>query len=166
MLFRSDYVGVEAGDEIVDGAATLRIAARGDDAISRDERRAAFKVLQVPAAVSLSDATRIRIGELARASQLVVGRFRVEGDVLVVEASLLEIEAARIRAEASERGPVSDLFQVYERLANKWLAWNQSMLPEVDESSTGGNTGNTWADHIGARPATQKADNPGPPPRD
>jgi arylsulfatase A-like enzyme len=54
--------------------------------------------------------------------------------------------------------------EVYERLVNKWLEWNQTMLPEVDESGTGGNTGATWADHIGTPPATRTADNPGPPP--
>jgi len=53
---------------------------------------------------------------------------------------------------------------VYERLANKWLEWNQAMLPEVDESGTGGNNGQTWADHVGSPPATRTADNPGPPP--
>lgn len=54
--------------------------------------------------------------------------------------------------------------EVYDRLVNKWLAWNQSMLPETDESGTGGNTGATWADHIGTPPATRSADNPGPVP--
>ncbi len=53
--------------------------------------------------------------------------------------------------------------EVYERLVNKWLAWNQTMLPEIDESGTSGNTGATWADHIGTPPATRTADNPGPP---
>ena len=53
---------------------------------------------------------------------------------------------------------------VYDRLVNKWLEWNQTMLPEVDESSTGGITGAVQADHVGAGPATRKADNPGPPP--
>jgi arylsulfatase A-like enzyme len=53
---------------------------------------------------------------------------------------------------------------VYERLVNKWLEWNQTMLPEVDESGTGGNSGVTWADHVGSPPATRTADNPGPPP--
>jgi hypothetical protein len=53
---------------------------------------------------------------------------------------------------------------VYERLLNKWLEWNQTMLPEVDESGTGGNGGAQWADHVGAGPAIRTADNPGPPP--
>jgi arylsulfatase A-like enzyme len=63
------------------------------------------------------------------------------------------------RANLKERQP-----DIYERLVNKWLEWNQTMLPEVDESGTGGNTGATWADHIGTPPATRTADNPGPPP--
>ena len=42
-----------------------------------------------------------------------------------------------------------------------WLAWNATMLPEVPESNTGGNTGATWADHIGSRPTTVP-DNPAP----
>jgi arylsulfatase A-like enzyme len=53
---------------------------------------------------------------------------------------------------------------VYERLVNKWLEWNQAMLPEVEESGTGGNAGNVWADHVGSPPATRVPDNPGPPP--
>jgi len=52
---------------------------------------------------------------------------------------------------------------VYDRLVNKWLEWNQTMLPEVDESATGAFSGEQLADHIGARPATRTADNPGPP---
>jgi arylsulfatase A-like enzyme len=49
---------------------------------------------------------------------------------------------------------------VYERLVADWLAWNAGMLPEVDESSTSGFTGDQLADHIGARRATTTADNP------
>jgi len=54
---------------------------------------------------------------------------------------------------------------VYDRLVAKWLEWNQTMLPEVDESATGNFTGDQLADHIGAQPTSRKADNPGPPPR-
>src|SRR6185437_2123314 len=50
---------------------------------------------------------------------------------------------------------------VYERLLNKWLEWDQTMLPEVEESGTGGNNAVQWADHP-ATPATRTPDNPGP----
>jgi hypothetical protein len=38
--------------------------------------------------------------------------------------------------------------------------WNTGMLPEVNERSTGGITGDPLADHVGARRATTTADNP------
>ena len=37
------------------------------------------------------------------------------------------------------------------------------MLPEVNESATGGITGANQADHIGTLPASRTADNPEPP---
>ena len=49
---------------------------------------------------------------------------------------------------------------VYDRLVAKWLEWNATMLPEVDESATGNFTGDQLADHIGAQPTSRKADNP------
>jgi arylsulfatase A-like enzyme len=52
---------------------------------------------------------------------------------------------------------------VYDRLVAKWLEWNATMLPEVDESATGNFTGAQLADHIGAQPTSRKADNPGTP---
>jgi hypothetical protein len=49
---------------------------------------------------------------------------------------------------------------VYAKLAAEWFEWNATMLPEVDESSTGSFTGDELADHIGAKPTSGKADNP------
>jgi arylsulfatase A-like enzyme len=51
---------------------------------------------------------------------------------------------------------------VYDRLAAEWHEWNATMLAEIDESNTGGISGDDWADHIGARKASGKADNPDP----
>ena len=49
---------------------------------------------------------------------------------------------------------------VYDRLMAEWHEWNSAMLPEIDESSTGSNTGDQWPDHIGSSRASGKADNP------
>jgi arylsulfatase A-like enzyme len=49
---------------------------------------------------------------------------------------------------------------VYDRLVAKWLEWNATMLPEVDESATSNFTGAQMADHIGTPPTSRKADNP------
>ena len=48
---------------------------------------------------------------------------------------------------------------VFERLSKEWLAWNSTMLPEVPDSSTGGNNADRWADHLGLR-STTEPDNP------
>jgi arylsulfatase A-like enzyme len=59
------------------------------------------------------------------------------------------------RANLKERQP-----EVFERLENKWLQWNATMLPELEESRTGGNDGAAWADHVGSPPAARTPDNP------
>src|SRR5207248_8920984 len=51
---------------------------------------------------------------------------------------------------------------IYDRMTREWLAWNATMLPEIDESSTGNFTGDQLADHIGTPRSSGKADNPGP----
>ncbi len=53
---------------------------------------------------------------------------------------------------------------LYDRLVTKWLEWNATMLPEVDESATSNFTGAQLADHIGTPPTSRKADNPPAPP--
>ena len=53
---------------------------------------------------------------------------------------------------------------VYDRMVAEWHEWNATMLPEVDESSTGNFTGDQLADHIGTPKTSGKADIPGPSP--
>ncbi len=53
---------------------------------------------------------------------------------------------------------------LYDQLVAKWLDWNATMLPEIDESSTSNFTGAQMADHIGTPPTSRKADNPAAPP--
>jgi hypothetical protein len=48
----------------------------------------------------------------------------------------------------------------YDQILAEWNQWNATMLPEIDESFTGGFTGGELADHIGAPKASGKADNP------
>jgi arylsulfatase A-like enzyme len=52
----------------------------------------------------------------------------------------------------------------YDRIVAEWFAWNATMLPEIDESSSGNFSGEELADHIGTRKASKKADNPSPVP--
>ena len=54
---------------------------------------------------------------------------------------------------------------VYDRIVADWHEWNATMLPEVDESSTGNFTGGQLADHIGTQKTSGRADNPPSPKR-
>jgi tetratricopeptide (TPR) repeat protein len=95
------------------------LTALGVDAMARQERREAFDRLQVPSAASLTNATVIRIGELVGASQVVVGSLQLEGETLVVNARAIALDVGRVQHTATERGPVADLFGIFERVARK-----------------------------------------------
>src|SRR6476661_6645326 len=93
--------------------------ALGAPAITRDERREAFDRLQVPPAATLTDATVIRIGQLVRASQVIVGTLSIDGDSLVVHARSIAIEAAKIQSDVTERGTLPEIFATFERAARQ-----------------------------------------------
>ncbi|MGE0448667.1 MAG: tetratricopeptide repeat protein [Vicinamibacterales bacterium] len=93
--------------------------ALGASAITRDERRQAFDRLEVPPAAALTDATVIRIAQLVQAAQVIVGTLRVEGDDLIVQARAIELDTAKVRAQASEHGPLPDLFALFERVSRQ-----------------------------------------------
>jgi arylsulfatase A-like enzyme len=67
------------------------------------------------------------------------------------------VEDPMERANLKRRLPA-----VYERLVDDWHAWNETMLPETDESNTGGISSEQLADHPGAVRPSGKADNPPP----
>jgi tetratricopeptide (TPR) repeat protein len=91
--------------------------ALGANAITREERRVAFDRLQVPPAAVLTDATVIRIGQIVGAADVVIGTFELENDVLVVQARVIALEPGRVQSRSTERGSVTDLFGMFERLA-------------------------------------------------
>jgi arylsulfatase A-like enzyme len=49
---------------------------------------------------------------------------------------------------------------VYDRLVTEWRQWNETMLPETDDSNTDNFTGDQLADHIGAKKSDGRANNP------
>jgi len=93
--------------------------ALGAPAITRDERREAFDRLQVPPAAALTDATVIRIGQLVRASRVIVGTLSMSGDEVVVRARVIVLESAKVEADVNEHGPLPDLFATFERVARR-----------------------------------------------
>jgi tetratricopeptide (TPR) repeat protein len=94
----------------------------GVSAITRDERRRAFDVLQVPPSASLTDATVIRIGQIVGAAQVVIGSVQLDGDDLVVRARGIALESGRLQADVSERGAMADLFALFERVARRIMS--------------------------------------------
>lgn len=93
--------------------------ALGSSAIAREERQRAFERLQVPRTARLTDATVIRIGQLVGAGEVVVGSLDLVADTLTVQVRSITLETARMRTVAVERGPVSDLFAIFERVARQ-----------------------------------------------
>lgn len=105
---------------LTEGAAVLltdELAARGVPAIRRDERLEAFERLQVPPIATLSRATVIRLGALVGAGDVVFGSLWLAGDTLEVRARRIQIDSGRLDEERVERGPLTDLFPIFVRLA-------------------------------------------------
>jgi tetratricopeptide (TPR) repeat protein len=108
------------------------LTALGTSTISRDERREAFERLQVPPAAVLTDATVIRLGQLVAASEVIVGSVQLEGDSLVVKARTIALDAARVRHNALERGPLAELYSTVERMARQLVPGSTRTSDEVE----------------------------------
>ncbi len=93
----------------------LRASSPG--AISRSERVHAFEQLYLPVSGTLSRATIIKVGQLVGASEVIVGSVRVDGTTLSVTARSIRLDAGRLQPEVSERGELTDLFGIFDRLA-------------------------------------------------
>jgi tetratricopeptide (TPR) repeat protein len=96
------------------------LIALGLNAITRPERRQAFDQLQVPRGAALTDATVIRIARLVGAAQVISGSLELDGDGLVLRTRSLALEDGRVHADVTERGPVADLFDIFDRMARRF----------------------------------------------
>jgi tetratricopeptide (TPR) repeat protein len=93
------------------------LLALGVPAMRRDERLHSFDLLRVPAISGLSHATIIRVGQVVGVSQVIVGNFTLTGDTLTVRARPIVLETGLAGPEIVESGPLSDIFDVYDRIA-------------------------------------------------
>ncbi len=98
---------------------TDELNARGLGAITRPERIRAFDQLHLPPYATLSRATLIKIGEIVGASEVLVGSFSVTNDELAVDVHSLRIDVGRLEPEVKEHAPLSDIFTVFERVAER-----------------------------------------------
>jgi tetratricopeptide (TPR) repeat protein len=93
----------------------------GATTIPRDARTSAFERLQLPPAAALSHATVIKVAQFVGATDVVVGSYELAGEHLTVHARLIRLDAGRLLPEIVERGPLTDLFAIYERIARRLL---------------------------------------------
>jgi Flp pilus assembly protein TadD len=91
----------------------------GVSAMSRDERLRAFESLRVPAVANLSHATVIRVGQVVGAPRVIIGSCDISGDTITVRARSILLETGQISTEIVETGPLTDLFNVYGRIAGR-----------------------------------------------
>jgi len=95
------------------------LGARGLPAIGRDERVRAFEQLRLPPSASLSRATIVKVGNVVGASEVIMGNLSLDGETLNIEAHSIRIDVGRLQPQATERGPLTDLFGIFERLATR-----------------------------------------------
>ena len=93
----------------------------GAATIPRDARMSAFERLQLPPAAALSHATVIKVAQFVGASGVVIGSYELAGDHLTVRARIIQLDSGRLLPETTERGPLADVFAIYERVARRLL---------------------------------------------
>ncbi|MBI2834743.1 MAG: tetratricopeptide repeat protein [Acidobacteria bacterium] len=116
-----ENVGREARLYWLEEASAVLLAdnlnAMGVTAITRPERVSAFEQLHLPSTGSLSHATAIKVGLLVGASEVVLGTLEFSGGQLSVKARSIRLDTGRMRPEVLQRGPLPELFQIFERIA-------------------------------------------------
>ncbi len=121
---RLHWLGEASAVLVADGLKT-----RGVSAIGRDERVRAFEELHLPPSATLSRATVIKVAELLGARELIVGTFRVQDRELTIQAHAIRVDAGRARPSATERGQLTDLFELHDRLV-------RDLTPEASSTPT------------------------------
>jgi tetratricopeptide (TPR) repeat protein/TolB-like protein len=121
---RLQWLGEASAVLVADGLKT-----RGVSPIGRDERVRAFEELHLPPSATLSRATVIKVAELLGARELIVGTFRVQDRELTIQAHAIRVDAGRARPSATERGQLTDLFELHDRLV-------RDLTPEASPTPT------------------------------
>ncbi len=117
---------------LTEGASILltdSLNEQGGNAITRSDRAAAFDTLHLPEANVLSRATVIKVGQLVGAGRVIVGEIRRgphgetpgPADELVVRARSIRLDSGRLEPEVTDRAPLTELFDLFQRVAARLL---------------------------------------------
>ena len=115
---------------------------QGGNALTRSERARAFDTLHLPEASVLSRATVIKVGQLVGAGRVVVGQLRrvTRGDApgpddeLVVLARGIRLDTGRLEPEVTERAPLKELFDLFQRVAARLLERGPAPVASADRA--------------------------------
>jgi tetratricopeptide (TPR) repeat protein len=97
---------------------TADLAARGVDAVGRDERLAAFERLQLPLSGALTRATIIKVAEIVGAAQVVVGTVDEHEGTVTIEPRILDVDRGAIADGKAVSGPATALLDLFRRLGD------------------------------------------------
>lgn len=103
---------------LAEGSAVLvsrLVEEMGGRTVARDERLRAFERLQLPPAAALSHATVIKVGQLVRAGEVIVGEYELVGEQLTIRARVIRLDTGRLLPEVVETGPLVELMATYTR---------------------------------------------------
>jgi tetratricopeptide (TPR) repeat protein len=109
---RTYWVGPGAALTVAD-----ELAAGGVPVLTREQWARVLDELHLPTEAPLTRATLIRVGTLLGGSHLVFGAVAFEGADMVIRARPLVLAEGRQLGEIVERGPLTDLFAVCQRVA-------------------------------------------------
>lgn len=107
-----DWVG-ESFAEALSG----RLAAAGQDMVTRDERLAALERLGLPATLPLTQSSLLRLGEEVGADWVVLGRFEVRDDRLTAWTRSLNLHRPALSPWMGDSGPFAGLLDLQQELA-------------------------------------------------
>jgi tetratricopeptide (TPR) repeat protein len=119
-----------------EGSAVLLtddLRALGVRAITRDDRLRAFDHLRVPAVATLSHATIIRLGQIVGATQVILGSFELLGDEMSVRVRAIRLDTGRLLPEVVERGPLTDIFPIYSRIARRLVPDSNVSVEQMEQ---------------------------------
>jgi hypothetical protein len=97
--------------------------------LGQDERLLAFDRIGIPYSSSLSQASRIKIGQELDADILVLGNFDSDGTQIKATTSILDLRKNVLKARLEEKAPLDQFQAACGRLAWKILAQLDSMFP-------------------------------------
>lgn len=110
---------------IAEGAAELlseRLTGPYCVALSKEERHTAYDQLGIPRGTPLTLASSYKVAEILGAEWVIVGDFNVDQDELRARVQLLDLRHMRLSPPLEAAGALTDLVDLYTRLAWRVLA--------------------------------------------